>query len=446
MNIIICGAGQVGTYAAEFLAKADHDITVVDSDASRLKTIADTMDVATCAGNAAQAETLREAGGADADLVVAATDRDEVNLLSAAVAKAIGTAKTIARVHHNSFFSNRGLDYEKHLGIDRLICPEYSTAQAIASKLRNPGALAVENFARGAILMQQLPVAPTATAIGKPLSELALKTGTRLAAITRGGEAFIPDASSTVQAGDHVILVGNPRAFQEARKLFHDDKAGRRRVVIMGGTATAVWLCRTLHDRNFSIRLFEINRERAEELAEKLDWVTVIQADPTDQSVADEEKLGQADAFVALRHDEEANIIASVLAISLGVTDAFAVVRSASYTRLGSHIGVDNTFNPAEEAGKEIERTLEERPLHKMSTLAGGVADAYLVRINIKGEVVGKRLQDIKLSPNWIVAAIRRGDKAWVPGADDMLEVGDTALLIGKRGAEKQLKKLFAAG
>ena len=445
MNIIICGAGQVGTYSAEFLAKADHDITVVDSDPARLKTIADTMDVATCAGNAAQAEILREAGGADADLVVAATDRDEVNLLSAAVAKAIGTAKTIARVHHNSFFSNRGLDYEKHLGIDRLICPEYSTAQAIASKLRNPGALAVENFARGAILMQQLPVAPTATAIGKPLSELALKTGTRLAAITRGGDAFIPDASSTVQAGDHVILVGNKRAFQEARKLFHDDKAGRRRVVIMGGTATAVWLCRTLHDRNFSIRLFEINRERAEELAEKLDWVTVIQADPTDQSVADEEKLGQADAFVALRHDEEANIIASVLAISLGVTHAYAVVRSASYTQLGSHIGVNDTFNPAEEAGKEIERTLEERPLHKMSSLAGGVADAYLVRVNIKGEVVGKRLKDIKLSPNWIVAAIRRSDKAWVPGADDMLEVGDTALLIGKRGAEKQLKKLFAA-
>ena len=446
MNIIICGAGQVGTYAAEFLAKADHDITVVDSNPSRLKTIADTMDVATCAGNAAQAEVLREAGGADADLVVAATDRDEVNLLAATVAKAIGTAKTIARVHHSSFFSNRGLDYEKHLGIDRLICPEYSTAQAIASQLRNPGALAVENFARGAILMQQLPVAKDAPAIGKPLAQLALKTGTRLAAITRGGEAFIPDASSTVQSGDYVILVGNKRAFQEARKLFHDDKLGRRRVVIMGGTAMAVWLCRTLHDRNFSIRLFEINRQRAEELAEKLDWVTVIQADPTDQSVADEEKLGQADAFVALRNHEEANIIASVLAISLGVTHAFAVVRSASYTRLGSHIGVDNTFNPAEEAGKEIERTLEERPLHKMSTLAGGVADAYLVRVNIKGEVVGKRLKDIKLSPNWIVAAIRRGDKAWVPGADDMLEVGDTALLIGKRGAEKQLKKLFAAG
>jgi trk system potassium uptake protein TrkA len=446
MKIIICGAGQVGTHAAEVLAGADHDITVVDNNAARLRAIADTMDVATCAGNAAQAEALREAGCEDADLVVAATDRDEINLLAAAVAKMVGAAKTIARVHHGSFFAGRGLDYEKRLAIDRLICPEYSTAFAIASKLRNPGALAIEDFARGAILMQQFPVAKDATAIGKPLSQLALKPGTRLAAITRNREAFIPDASSTVERGDTVILVGNKAAFQETRKLFHDDKLGRRRVVLMGGTSMAVWLARTLHDRNFSIRLFEINRTRAEELAEKLGWVTVIQADPTDRVVAEEEHLGQADVFVALRNNDEGNIIASVLAKIMGVTRVMTTVQSASYLDLVFHIGVDDAFIPAKEAAKEIERTLEESPLHQMSTLADGVVDAYQIRVNIKGEVVGRRLKDIRLSPNWIVAAIRRGEKAWVPGAEDMLEVGDTALLIGKHGTERQLKKLFAAG
>jgi trk system potassium uptake protein TrkA len=446
MDIIICGGGQVGTHAAEVLVKADHDITVVDSDPARLKTIADTMDVATCAGNAAQAEVLREAGCEDADLVVAATDRDEVNLLAATVAKAIGAAKTIARVHYSSFLENRGLNYEKHLGIDRLICPEYSTAQAIASKLRNPGALAIENFARGAIQMQQFPVADDATVIGRPLSQLALKPGTRLAAITRKREAFVPEASSTVEQGDTVILVGNAATFQEARKLFHDDKLGRRRVVLMGGTPMAVWLCRTLHDRNFSIRLFEMNRARAEELAEKLDWVTVMQADPTDRTVAEEERLGQADAFVALRKNDEANIIASVLAKTMGVTRVFAVVQVPTYLDLVYHIGVDFAFNPSKVAAEEIERMVEERPLHQLSTLADGVVDAYQIRVNIKGEVVGRRLRDINLSPNWIVAAIRRGEKAWVPGADDTLEVGDTALLIGKHGMLKQLKRLFAAG
>ena len=121
------------------------------------------------------------------------------------------------------------------------------------------------------------------------------------------------------------------------------------------------------------------------------------------------------------------------------------MVQGSTYLDLVYLIGVDRAFNPSQVAVKEIERTLEESPLQQMSTLADGVVDAYQVRVSIKGEVVGRRLSDIKLTPNWIVAAIRRGDHAWVPGADDTLEVGDTALLIGKHGKEKQLKKLFAA-
>ncbi len=442
MNIIICGAGQVGTHAAEALAEDQHEITVIDTDAARLRAIADRMDVATFCGNGAGAEVQREAGVENTDLLLAATASDEVNVLAAMVAKRIGASKAIARVHHGVYFDNAALDYEREFDIDRLICPEYSTAQEIASNLRNPGALAVENFARGAIQMQQFPVANKATAIGKPLSQLSL-AGTRVAAITRNREAFIPDASSMVERGDTVILVGNEHDFQEARKQFHDDKAGRRRIVLMGGTPMAVWLCRKLHDRNFSIRLFEINRQRAEELAEKLDWVTVLQSDPTDRSVAEDEHIGQADAFVALRSADEQNIIASVLAKIMGVEKVFAVTHGSTYLDLAYHIGVDRAFNPSRVAATEIRRTMNEAPLQKLSTLADGVVDAYQVRVRIRGEAVGKKLKEIKLSPDWIVAAVRRGDKAWVPGADDALEVGDTALLIGRHGKEEQLKGLF---
>ncbi len=442
MNIIICGAGQVGTHAAEALAQDDHEITVVDQDASRLRAISDTMDVATFCGNCAEAEVLRDAGTGDADLLLAATSEDEVNLLCALVAKKVGVAKTIARVHHGAFFDRKGFNYERELDIDRLICPEYSTAQEIASVLRNPGAMAVENFARGAIQMQQFPVANDATAIGKSLSQLAL-SGTRVAAITRNREAFIPDAQSVVERGDTVILVGNEKDFHEARKQFHDDKTGKKRIVLMGGTPMAVWLCRRLHDRNFSIRLFEIDRRRAEELAEKLDWITVIQADPTERGVAEEEHLGQADAFIALRSADEQNIIASVLAKSMGVTKVIAVAHAATYLDLAYHIGVDRAFSPSRVAATEIRRTLEEGPLQQLETLADGVVDAYQVRVRIQGQVVGVKLKELKLSPNWIVAAVRRGDRAWVPGADDTLEIGDTALLIGRHGTKKQLKQLF---
>ena len=444
MRIIICGVGQVGSHATEVLASADNDITVIDTDPGRLRAIADTLDVATFCGNCVDAQVLLEAGAGQADLVVTVTDRDEVNMLAATIAKAVGAAKSIARVHHGAFISQRGFDYQKHLSIDRLICPEYATAMVIASKLRNPAALAIESFGQGTIQMQQFPVSSDAPAIGKPLAELKLPEGTRLAAITRQREAFIPIATSTVEKDDTVVLVGNATAFPEARKLFHDDKLGRRRIVLMGGSPMAVWLCRSLRNRNFSIRLFETDRERAAELADKLDWITVIHADPTDRSIFEEEHIGQADVFGALRTDDEDNIIASVLAKSMGVTLVIAVLQSANYLDLVYHIGVDLAFSPSLVAADEILATLHESPLQKMSSLTDGVVDAFRVRVGRESEVIEKPLREVKLTPNWIVAAIRRGDRAWVPGAEDKVEAGDTVLVIGRTGMEKQLKTLFA--
>ena len=148
--------------------------------------------------------------------------------------------------------------------------------------------------------------------------------------------------------------------------------------------------------------------------------------------------------FVALRADDEDNIIASVLAKSMGVTLVIAVLQSANYLDLVYHIGVDLAFSPSLVAAKEILTTLDESPLQKMSSLTDGVVDAFRVRVGRESEVIAKPLREVKLTPNWIVAAIRRGDRAWVPGAEDKVESGDTVLVIGRAGMEKQLRKLFA--
>ena len=446
MDIVICGAGQVGSHAAQVLAAAGHNITVIDIDPDRLRNVEDTMDVRTLSGSCSTATILREAGTDKADLLLAATDHDELNLLTASIAKGVGAHKTIARVHHSVFFENRGLDYPAHLGIDRLICPEYSTAQAIARTLRNPGALAVENFARGQIEMEEFPVSPKAPALGKPLLEISLPRGTRLAAIKRGSEVFLPEGNSVIKAGDIVILAGNATSFQQARKVFHDDKLALRRIVIMGGPSMAVWLCRALRDRNFSIRLFEVKRARAEELAQKLEWVTVIQADPTDPDVFEEEHIAQADAFVALVDDDEHNILGCAWAKSMGVQHAAAVVQKPSYLHLLAHIGIDRPFSPRMVAVKEIERLIDESPLRRMSSLAEGIIDVYWVRVGAKAKVIGKPLREIKLTPDWMITAIQQGEQVRVPGADDVVRADDTLLAIGRRGMEDKLKKLFAAG
>lgn len=446
MNIIICGAGGMGSYAAEVLAAAGHRVTVIDVDPERLRGVADTLDVRTLVGNSAFAEVLSEANVSSADLLVGATDRDEVNMLTAAIAKHMGAAKTIARVHHGAFLDQRGFDYQSRLGIDQLICPEFLTATAIARTLRNPAALAIEHFSRGRIDMQDFQVSHNAPALGKPLATLRLPPGVRIATVTRNDQVTLPDAETTVKPGDRIVLVGDAEVFYDARKLFLKDDAGRRKVVLMGGGVMSVWLCRALRDRNWSIRLFETDRERAEELARKLDGVTVIQDDPTDRTVFQEEKLARADVFVGLLNDDEVNIIGCVLAKTMGVPRVIAVVHRPTYLDLLYHIGVDRPFSPRIVAARAIETLLDDSPLQLLASLAEGQVDAFLVRVSPTAEVNGKALREIKLTPNWMVAAVRRQDEVWVPKADDSLQSGDTVLVIGRHGEEKALRRMLISG
>ena len=447
MNIIICGAGTVGSYAADVLASAGHNITLIDLQAQRLADIEETMDVRTLQGNCTYADVLKKAGAASADLLVAATESDEINLLSAAVGKGVGAKKTVARVRHSAYFDERGVDYSAILGIDDLICPEYSTALAIASTLRNPGALAIENFAHGEIEMQELVVPANAPTIGRSLAELHMPRGTLLAAMLREGGALIPEARTVIKADDSIVLVGNRESFQQARQLFRKADSKRRDVVIMGGSPMAVWLCRALRDRSFSIRLFETDRDRAEELAEKLDWVTVIQADPTDASIFAEENLDEADAFVSLRpNDDEHNVLAGAWAKSMGVKTAIASVQRPNYLQLMQRVGIDRPFAPRVVAVKEIEHLIADRRLYQLASLAEGSIDVYQVTVAEGAPAAGKALRNVKMRPDWIIAAVQHGESVKVPGADDRIEVGDTVLVIGRHGQESKLKKLLHAG
>ena len=441
-RIIICGAGEVGGHTAEVLSNAGHSVTVIDANADHLRAITEMMDVRALEGNAASSEVLAEAGIANADVIVAATDSDEVNLVAASVGRAMGANRAIARVHHSAFLTQRGLDYRAHFNIDRLLCPEFSTATAIARALRNPAALAIESFAGGQIDMHEFSVSKNAPALDKPLSEVPMPPQTRLAAVLREGKIFVPEAGTRIEVGDRVILIGGSEVFDEARRQFRAERPKRREIVLMGGTPMAVWLCRALRERVWSIRLFETRRERAEELAEKLDWVTVLCADPTDKSVFAEERIAMAGAFVSLLDHDEDNIVGSVFAKANGVAESIAVVQRSRYLDLLYHIGVDQSFSPGTVAAREILDMLDENPLRLLATLAGEV-DAYIVRVGADAEAEGRPLRTLGLAPDWVLGAIRRDEKAWVPGAEDVLQEGDMALLIGRRGQQEKLRSLL---
>ena len=446
MRIVICGAGEVGSHAAEVLDRAGHSITIIDNCAERLGAIEESLDIRTVLGNCTRAETLTEAGVPNADMVVAATSHDEVNLLSATLAKRLGAAKVIARVHSYDFADPEAFDYAGCLGIDELICPEYSTAMVIAQNIRNPAAHAVETFARGQVEMQQFKVGEHSESTKKPLADLGVPKGARLAAVLRDGAAIIPDSHLTVEVGDHVVLVANADVFDAARAVFKDDTHRRRSVVILGGTPMAEWLCRSLRGKPFSIRLFEKDRERAEALAVDLDWVTVLNADPTDSNVFNEERVAEADDFVALLKEDETNIIGGVLAKLRGVETVFVVVQRSTYLEPVYTIGIDRAYSPRTVAAKQIENALDTSPVRVLSSLSDGEVSVFRVRVGEESSVAGKRLREVNLTPDWSVLAVQRGDATSVPHADDEICKGDVVLVLGRTDGKADLKKIFDAG
>ncbi|MEM7681350.1 MAG: Trk system potassium transporter TrkA [Planctomycetota bacterium] len=444
MNVVICGAGEVGAALAEALSVAGEAVTVVDQDPAKLRPIEETLDVRLLEGNAAHAEVLLKASVREADLYVAATQSDEINLLSSAIAKGLGCKRVIARVHHRDYYERRGFDYAEQLQIDHLVCPEAVTARAIAATLRQPGASAVENFARGSVEMSTVPVDDGAEALGQALRLLPLR-GSRVVVVERGGEARLPDADTVVEPGDLVTLIGDRKGFDKARKLFTTESSRRRKVMIMGGSPQSVWLCRELRWSSASVRLFVSREWRAADLAEKLDWVTVLNADVINTDVLKEERVDQSDAFVAATDDEETNILAAARAKAMGARMAVSVLQRPTYRHLLDDIGIDYSFSPREAAVTEILRLLDTGPVRRITTLAEGIAEVFEVRVTKQAKgVVGKPLSEVAMPARCLVAVIQREDQAFVPGADTQFKYGDVAVVIGPSNAVKGLRKLFA--
>ncbi len=445
MNILICGAGEVGRHSAEVLAEAGHSITMIDQSPIRLAEIDEAMDVRSMLGDCAQAESLIKAGADNADLLIAATNNDEVNLLAASVAKGVGCKTVIARVHRSGYYVDRGLDYAKHLGIDHLVCPEYATAQAIAATLRSPGALAVENFAQGLIEMQRIVVGRSSKAAGVSLRELKAPGTSLIACIERPDASFVPKADTVIEVGDVLTVLGEAKGIEQTSKFYNPEHAGRRRIMIMGGSTQSVWLCRELRRVGAAIRLFVDDEARAIELAEKLDGVTVINADVINSEVLQEERVDQADAFVAATDDEETNILGAALAKTRGAKTAVCVMQRPTYLHLLEHIGIDRAFSPRGTAVGEIVRLLDTSDVRRLGSLSRGVAELYELHLGdelAKG-IADKPLMQIEFPPLCLVAAINRGDRVYIPGAQDKFEPGDVVVIIGPAEVEKPLNKLF---
>jgi len=444
MRIVVLGAGTVGSSIADMLCQHGHSVTVVDNDPAHARRVNEELDVRVIGGSASESSVLFQAGVLGSDLCLAVTGCDEVNMVSASMAKGMGARRSVARVYAPVFRDLSTFDYQRHFRIDRLLSMEHLSAMELVREIRHPGASLVENFARGELEMQELEISEETSAVGVPLAELNLPAGVRIGSVRRDGRLALAGAADRIAVGDQITLIGAREDIDDVKGLFQRVSPPKQRVVIAGGGETGYHLARALEGRRFSILLMETDRARCEFLAAHLDQTTVVNADAQRRITLEEERIGDADIFVACTGDDEDSIMACVEAKELGAKKIMSIVNRPDYANVVGKLGIDHAVSPRIVTAKEIFGLLNTGAvISRMPLSPTGDIEIQEIEVLEGAPATRANLAQLDLPPQCLIAAIIRESYIRVPGAEDELRPGDTVVALVAESAFDETKEMF---
>lgn len=454
MTIIIAGAGKVGATLAGHLAGEGHSVIIVDISDATLDRLSNQLDVMCTKGNCVSRDILLEAGAREADVVIASTGSDEINLLCCHCAHNIGVPYTVARVRGTEYVS--GLDSLKNdLGITMLINPELTAAVEISRLLRFPNAAKIDSFARGRVELVSFTVQEGDFLAGRTLASLSSKLQglpMLLCAVERGDEVFIPNGASLICTGDRVSVAGTPHGVNQFFKLLGRQTHRIRNVFIIGGGRIAFYLLVQLERLGMSCKVVEKGADRCRELAEEFPHSLIIHGDGTDPELLTEERMAASDAFVALTDRDEDNLIISLYAHQAGVAKVVAKSSRQNYTAIARSAGVESVVSPKQATAGQILRFIRGLQNSKgtvMSALyriAGGKAEAMEFLASAATRNLNIPLKDLKLRQGVLVAVIVRGSRVIIPEGSTCLEQGDDVIVIARDSGILDLNDIYADG
>lgn len=431
MRVLVLGGGTVGGSVASLLCEQRHEVTLVERDAERAAWLDDELDARVLCGAATQASALFQAGATTADVCLALTGDDETNVLAGSVAKAMGARRATARVFSPFYRDVGAFDYRRHFGLDRLLNIEFLTAMELARRIREPGAMLIEHFIGGELEMQDVLIAKASAATGRPLADLRLPSEVRVAAINREGAVSIAAADDRIEPGDRVTLLGERAQVENVKKLFQTRSAVKRNVVVAGGGETGLSVAAVLEKRNYNVKILDSRRERCEFLAQKLKKTTVVFGDARRRDVLDEQRVGNADVFIACAGDDENNIMACVEAGELGAKFLAAVVDQPDYANVVGKLGIDEVVSPYEVVGRQIEGLMHTGALvFQNSRLLAGSIDVLELEVEAGSLATRLPLKDLKLPKPSLIAAVIRENAVLTPNANFNFRAGDAALAL----------------
>ncbi|WP_112323789.1 Trk system potassium transporter TrkA [Oceanibium sediminis] len=451
MKVIICGAGQVGGQLARHLASEGNEVTVVDQDALLIRRLTDQLDVNGIVGFASHPDILERSGARDADMIIAATQSDEVNMVTCQVAHSVfSVPRKVARLRSRSYLDAIYSDLYRrdHLPIDVVISPEQEVAEAALRRLAAPAAFDTESFLGGKAQLVGLKIDAECAVVNTPLRQLSELFSTLRAVVVgvrREERLFAPEPEDQLFTGDEIYLFAATEDVARTMEIFGKQNRTTERVILIGGGNVGLTVARALEDspRKIRLKLIERDREVAERTADALNRTVVLHGDGMDISLLEEANLEQADAVLALTDDDKTNLLSCARAKAEGCPLVITLINDPSLTPLMQPLGIDAHINPRATTVSSILRHIRHGRIQAVYSI--GDAEAEVIEAQVLGTspIAGRRLREADWPEGALVGAILKGDKVIVPRGDTMIEEGDTLTVFALRSDVAAVEKLF---
>lgn len=436
MKIIIVGCGKVGTSIATELNLEGHDITVIDTKRDEVQNLSDTLDIMGIEGNGATYEILSEAGAESADLLIAATALDEINIYSCLMAKSAGVKHTIARVRNPEYTMDL-FRVKDQLGLSMAINPELTAANEISRLLKFSGALEVDSFSKGLVEIIKVIVPNDSIVCNKKLSEIDnLKGKVRVCSVERENEVFIPNGDFVLNGGDKISIVTRPETALKFFKRINVATDKSRDVVILGGGKITYYLAKNLLKAGVDVKIIERNAERCHQLAEILPEAVIIHGDCMDQDLLLSEGIEHANGVAALMDLDEKNILISMYIKSVSKTKVITKVNNTSFDEIMDKLNIECIVHPKQIAGEYIARYIRAMQnsagsnVETLYRLSDNRIEAIEFRVRDSSKVAGIPIKDLELKDNLQIICINRQGKIILPHGDDVISPNDMVMII----------------
>ena len=444
MRIVVAGAGEVGTHLAKMLSRENHEIVIIDSDEDRLRNLSETCDLLTLCGNVTSKNLLMEAGADKANLFVAVTPWDDTNIVSAILAKKLGAGLTVVRIGNGELLNRENRNIFVGLGIDSFVYPEKIAAREVTNILHQSGVSSLVDFSGGRLSLLAVRVNQNAPIAYKTPAEAGsiYNMEFRAVAIQREGKTIIPHGDMTFEPDDTVYVVTNHSGIKSILRYSGQSQEEMNQVMILGGSHIGRLIAKEI-GKEYHVKIFEADRDKAYYLSDTLNNVLVIQGDGTKVDLLLEEGLRTTDVFIAVTGDSEDNILSCLLAKNEGVRHTVAEIENLDYISLAERLGIDTIINKKLIAAGHIYRYTLAGSVSMIKYLAATDAEALEFVVSPKSKIIGKPLHEINFPKDAIVGGLVRGKAGHIATGDTWIQSGDHVVVFSMPSATSEVSKFF---